>query len=81
MRISKAGLIQMTKALSLEWARHNIRVNALSPGYIRTAMNDEFFGTEAGAALVKRIPQRRLGTLGRISTGRCCCSRPTPPPT
>ena len=61
--VSKAGLIQMTKALSLEWARHNIRVNALAPGYIRTALNDEFFSTEAGAALVKRIPQRRLGQL------------------
>jgi NAD(P)-dependent dehydrogenase (short-subunit alcohol dehydrogenase family) len=60
--VSKAGLIQMTRALSLEWARHNIRVNALAPGYIRTALNDEFFGTEAGAALIKRIPQRRLGT-------------------
>lgn len=61
--VSKAGLIQMTKALSLEWARHNIRVNALAPGYIRTALNDEFFSTEAGAALVKRIPQRRLGVV------------------
>jgi NAD(P)-dependent dehydrogenase (short-subunit alcohol dehydrogenase family) len=60
--VSKAGMIQMTKALSLEWARHNIRVNALAPGYIRTALNEEFFSTEAGAALVKRIPQRRLGT-------------------
>ncbi|WP_374652893.1 SDR family NAD(P)-dependent oxidoreductase [Dongia sp.] len=59
--VSKAGLIQMTRALSLEWARHNIRVNALAPGYIRTALNDEFFATEAGAALIKRIPQRRLG--------------------
>ncbi|WP_303978131.1 SDR family NAD(P)-dependent oxidoreductase [Dongia mobilis] len=59
--VSKAGLIQMTKALSLEWARHNIRVNALSPGYIRTALNEEFFTTEAGATLIKRIPQRRLG--------------------
>lgn len=61
--VSKAGMIQMTRALSLEWARHNIRVNALAPGYIRTALNDEFFGSEAGAALIKRIPQRRLGTL------------------
>ena len=40
--VSKAGLIQMTKALSLEWARHNIRVNALSPGYIRTALNEKW---------------------------------------
>ncbi len=60
--VSKAGMIQMTKALSLEWARHNIRVNALAPGYIRTTLNDDFFNTEAGAAVIKRIPQRRLGT-------------------
>ncbi len=59
--VSKAGMIQMTRALSLEWARHNIRVNALAPGYIRTALNEEFFNSESGAALVKRIPQRRLG--------------------
>lgn len=59
--VSKAGLIQMTRALALEWARHNIRVNALAPGYIMTALNSDFFSTEAGAALIKRIPQRRLG--------------------
>lgn len=58
---SKAGLIQMTKALALEWARENIRVNALCPGYIETDINREFFTTPAGHALIKRIPQRRLG--------------------
>jgi len=59
--ISKAGLIQMTKALALEWARHKIRVNALAPGYIETDLNEDFFASEAGRALVRRIPQRRLG--------------------
>jgi NAD(P)-dependent dehydrogenase (short-subunit alcohol dehydrogenase family) len=59
--ISKAGLVQMTKALALEWARHRIRVNALAPGYIETELNDAFFGSDAGKALVRRIPQRRLG--------------------
>jgi NAD(P)-dependent dehydrogenase (short-subunit alcohol dehydrogenase family) len=59
--ISKAGVVQMTKALALEWARHGIRVNALAPGYIETELNDTFFGSDAGKALIRRIPQRRLG--------------------
>jgi NAD(P)-dependent dehydrogenase (short-subunit alcohol dehydrogenase family) len=58
---SKAGLIQLTKALALEWARFGIRVNALCPGYIETDINRDFFATAAGEAMVKRIPQRRLG--------------------
>jgi NAD(P)-dependent dehydrogenase (short-subunit alcohol dehydrogenase family) len=59
--ISKAGTVQMTKVLALEWARHRIRVNALAPGYIETELNDVFFASEAGKALIRRIPQRRLG--------------------
>ena len=59
--VSKAALIQMTKQLGLELARHNIRVNAIAPGYIATELNDEFFESEAGKNLIKRIPQRRLG--------------------
>ena len=58
---SKAGVIQLTKALALEWARDGIRVNALCPGYIKTDINRDFFVTEAGLNLIKRIPQRRLG--------------------
>lgn len=58
---SKAGVVQLTKALALEWARHGIRVNALCPGYIETPINAEFFATDAGQAVIKRIPQRRLG--------------------
>ena len=58
---SKAGLVQLTKALALEWARQGIRVNALCPGYIETPLNTAFFASEPGQALVRRIPQRRLG--------------------
>jgi NAD(P)-dependent dehydrogenase (short-subunit alcohol dehydrogenase family) len=58
---SKAALIQLTKAMALELARHRIRVNALAPGYVETGINREFFASEAGLALIKRIPQRRIG--------------------
>ena len=60
---SKAALVQLTKATALEWARYAIRVNALCPGYIETPLNTDFFATDAGQALIKRIPQRRLGRL------------------
>jgi NAD(P)-dependent dehydrogenase (short-subunit alcohol dehydrogenase family) len=63
---SKAGLIQLTRAMALEWARYGIRVNALCPGYIETDLNRAFFATEAGQALIRRIPQRRLGQPGDL---------------
>lgn len=59
--ISKAAVVQMTKIMALEWARHQIRVNALCPGYISTPLNEAYFEMDAGKALIKRIPQRRLG--------------------
>lgn len=59
--ISKAGLIQMTKVLALEWARHAIRVNALAPGYVITDINRAFFESDEAATLIKRIPTRRIG--------------------
>lgn len=59
---SKAGLVQLTRTLALEWARYQIRVNAIAPGYIATDLNREFLASTAGQAMVKRIPQRRAGT-------------------
>ncbi|WP_138470373.1 SDR family oxidoreductase [Poseidonocella sp. HB161398] len=60
---AKAGVVQMSKSLALEWARHGIRVNALCPGYIETDLNRDFFASDAGQALIRRVPQRRLGQL------------------
>jgi NAD(P)-dependent dehydrogenase (short-subunit alcohol dehydrogenase family) len=64
--VSKAGVVQMTNALALEWARHGIRVNAVAPGYFETEINAGFFRTPAGEAMIKRIPQRRIGQMHHL---------------
>lgn len=63
---SKAALIHLTKAMALELARYKIRVNALAPGYVETGINREFFESDAGKALIKRIPQRRIGSADEL---------------
>ncbi len=60
---SKAGLIQLTRAMAVELARHAIRVNALAPGYIETDLNRAFLESPAGQAIQKRVPQRRFGRM------------------
>ena len=58
---AKAGLIQLTRTTSLEWARYGIRVNAIAPGWFPTAINQDYLTSDAGVALRKRIPMRRFG--------------------
>lgn len=60
--VSKAGAVQMTKAMAVEWGRYNINVNAICPGYIRTEINADHFETEQGKTLVNMLPRKRLGT-------------------
>ncbi len=59
---AKAGLVQLTRQMAVELARHSIRVNAIAPGHVASDINRDFFASPAGQAMVKRIPQRRLGT-------------------
>lgn len=58
---SKGGIWQATKTMALELARHQIRVNALAPGYIETDINSGFLRSDAGQQMVKKVPQRRYG--------------------
>ena len=57
---SKAGVVQAGRTMAREWARAGINVNTISPGYIRTAINDAWFDTEPGKKQIARFPKRRL---------------------
>jgi NAD(P)-dependent dehydrogenase (short-subunit alcohol dehydrogenase family) len=59
--MSKAAVIQMTRAQALEWGRYGINVNAICPGYIRTEINEAYWDTEGGQKLVQMLPRRRVG--------------------
>ncbi|OPY85420.1 MAG: 2-dehydro-3-deoxy-D-gluconate 5-dehydrogenase [Smithella sp. PtaU1.Bin162] len=66
--ISKAGAIQLSKVLALEWARYNLRVNCVCPGYVMTSLNEkELSDPQILERFVKTISMRRLGTVGEIA--------------
>jgi NAD(P)-dependent dehydrogenase (short-subunit alcohol dehydrogenase family) len=59
--MSKAAVVQMTRAMALEWLRHGINVNAICPGYIETEINRDYWATDAGRKLIGYLPRRRVG--------------------
>ena len=60
---SKAGVVQLTRSIALDYARDNIRCNAICPGYFLTDINRDFFDTEHGKKMIRRVPFKRLGEM------------------
>ncbi len=65
--MSKSALIQMTKSLSIELAKHNILVNAMAPGYIITDLNREFLESSKATSIINRIPLKRFANVDELS--------------
>jgi NAD(P)-dependent dehydrogenase (short-subunit alcohol dehydrogenase family) len=63
---TKTALVSFTRTLALEWARYNIRVNALCPGYFDTPMNHDFWQTKGGKSIIDKIPLQRVGDTKEI---------------
>jgi len=64
---SKAGIILLTKSLALEWAKYNIRVNAIAPHYLETELTKGLRTSEkVYDGLVKQIPMRRFAKPGEV---------------
>ena len=57
---SKAGIIAMSKSLAIEYAKKNININCISPGFIKTAMTDKL-DDKYKEAIISKIPSARLG--------------------
>jgi NAD(P)-dependent dehydrogenase (short-subunit alcohol dehydrogenase family) len=64
--VSKAALNHATRVMALEGAKHNVRVNALAPGYIYTNVSKALLDSDVAPEFVRRIPQRRLGEFSDL---------------
>jgi len=76
--IAKAGLIQMTRMLAVEWAPHGIRVNAIAPGTVNTPSRESHFAADPQAreAIVSRVPLGRFATMEEVAAAACYLARP-----
>lgn len=64
---SKAGVVHLGKSLAAEWAKHGIRVNSISPGYMDTALNRVPALDAQKAIWIRRTPQQRLGAVNDLN--------------
>lgn len=63
---SKGAVIQLTRAMALDLIKHNIRVNAIAPGWFKTEINEAHFESPAGQEHIQNMPARRLGNLQEL---------------
>jgi NAD(P)-dependent dehydrogenase (short-subunit alcohol dehydrogenase family) len=65
---AKAGVVSLTKTLSVEWGNAGVRVNALCPGWVRTELNRNLWGEDPAlaAATVQNVPLQRWGETSDI---------------
>lgn len=63
---SKGAVIQLTRSMAIDLTKHNIRVNALAPGWFKSEMNDAFFESPAGLERIAQMPARRLGKIEEL---------------
>jgi NAD(P)-dependent dehydrogenase (short-subunit alcohol dehydrogenase family) len=66
--MSKAAVIQMTRAMAVEWGKFGINVNAICPGYIDTELNHHHWESEQGRKLVQMLPRKRVGQAEYLDT-------------
>lgn len=67
--VAKGGVMQMTRALALEWAKHNIQVNAICPGYVITPMNEaELTNEKFSGHILRKIAMRRFGKVEEMTS-------------
>jgi NAD(P)-dependent dehydrogenase (short-subunit alcohol dehydrogenase family) len=64
---AKSGVIQLTRAMAIEWAPLGVRVNALAPGFFPTQMSAAYLASSMGQEMISRIPQRRAGNLDELT--------------
>ena len=67
---SKAGMVAMSKSLAIEYAKKNININCISPGFIKTAMTDKI-DEKFKDAIISKIPSARLGEPDDIANAVC----------
>jgi gluconate 5-dehydrogenase len=76
--ISKAGMNMLTKTMAVEWAQHNIKANAIAPGYYATQPNIEFFAEHKKEAehITDLVPPKTFGGLDELASPALHLARP-----